>query len=69
MIIDRSVPLPNSKMDIYQPCFYLMVDRIRHKIVVSIRGTASMDDVYTDLDMVPTQITLCGITGKVHPGM
>lgn len=53
----------------YEPVFYLAVDHKRKKIVLSIRGTVSIGDVLTDLNIDSEKEEICGITGYVFDGM
>eukprot|EP01083_Nonionella_stella_P267943 905450_1 len=52
-----------------EPTFYLIADHKKKKIVLSIRGTSSVGDLFTDLDAVPQNLELFGINGFVHKGM
>ena len=89
-ISDKDIIIDNCSFDIaklnlwnktHQPSFYLIVDHNVQKIVLSIRGTASIPDIMTDLNANPKVITQSNnkwfnnvqIEGKdgffVHEGM
>eukprot|EP01083_Nonionella_stella_P023111 63912_1 len=52
-----------------EPSFYLIVDHKKKKIVLSIRGTASLAELFIALNSVPQNVELFGIDGFVHEGM
>ena len=51
------------------PCFYLARDPQRNCVVLSICGTSSMKDVYTDLMCFNDDIEILGSKLNVHSGM
>ena len=58
----------------YEPTYYLMVDKHEKKIVLSIRGTATLAHIVTILDSTAEQKPWkidndTTIQGRVHPGM
>lgn len=63
-----------STTEVHDPSFYLVVDRARRLIVLSISGTSSVADALTDLDGIAeahTSFDIDGddsISGYVHPG-
>eukprot|EP00887_Chlorella_sp_A99_P004977 scaffold4.g4977.t1 len=54
---------------IYNPCFYVAVDRHYKLIVVAIRGTASNLDMLTNATALPIEVTMEGRHGYVHEGI
>lgn len=57
---------------LYEPAFYLIVDAKEEKIVLAVRGSTSLNDIFTDLDAHADNQTLHidgdTIEGYVHPG-
>ena len=66
--LNRSRSLSNVINRPHQPAFYLVVDHKRRKIVLSIRGSASIGDVITDLHWDCAKWTIDGTTGHVFEG-
>ena len=66
--LNRSRSLSNVINRPHQPAFYLIVDHKRNKIVLSIRGSASIGDFITDLHWDCTKWTIDGTTGHVFEG-
>ena len=66
--LNRSRSLSNVINRPHQPAFYLVVDHKRKKIVLSIRGTASIGDFITDLHWDCTKWSVGGTTGYVYEG-
>ena len=59
---------------VYEPIYYLMVDKHEKKIVLSVRGTTSVADIVTDLDGTAEPVSRnidegTIIEGRVHAGM
>eukprot|EP01084_Bolivina_argentea_P143252 251621_1 len=52
-----------------KPNFYLCVDHKRSKIVLSIRGTASIYDGLIDVNAEPIKYTVRDVSGYVHKGI
>lgn len=50
--------------DAYSPTFYLVRDLSRRVVVVSVRGTQSLQDIIVDLEMVVDEMQVGGGTGK-----
>ena len=66
--LNRRRSLSNVINRPHQPAFYLVVDHKRKKIVLSIRGTASIGDFITDLHWDCTKWSVGGTTGYVYEG-
>lgn len=49
--------------DAYSPTFYLVRDYSRKVVVVSVRGTQSLQDIIVDLEMIVTEVDLPPIEG------
>ncbi|OMJ78833.1 hypothetical protein SteCoe_21277 [Stentor coeruleus] len=53
----------------YLPVNAVVLSHEKKSILIVIRGTKSLFDCATDIDSQYTEITICGITGKVHSGI
>ena len=59
-----------------QTPYYISVDEVHREVVLSIRGTASLEDAVIDLQLIPSDLTelgeRCGFNGneqKCHRGV
>jgi predicted lipase len=53
---------------IHFPCYFLALDHKQSNIILSVRGTMSFYDIYTDLNNFKSPLFYCD-NGKVHNGM
>lgn len=65
---DQDIIYTNFTSEIYHPAFYVAVDHNRQTIIITVRGTLSLQDVITDMVCEPEEIP--GFPGMLaHRGM
>jgi hypothetical protein len=57
-----------EKAEVGKPCYMVAIDRSINSVVIAVRGTASSQDVLTDMAAQPSTEHPWG-SGLVHPGM
>ena len=45
----------------FRPCHFVALDNARKVVVISIRGSLQMGDVYTDLAAKPMEVNIGGV--------
>ncbi len=55
-VAEEDIVTANAKSDLYMPAHYLAVDHSIKKVVISIRGTCSLQDVIVDLVCEPKEL-------------
>jgi hypothetical protein len=53
----------------FRPCHYVAIDRRGGRIVVGVRGSLEVSDLYTDMAAAPVPWTFNGVRGFVHEGL
>ena len=53
----------------FRPCYYVAADIANQCIVISVRGSLEMGDLWSDLNGWSQKVTFFGVDGWVHEGM
>jgi len=53
----------------FQPCHYVALDRKARRIVIAVRGSLEVSDLYTDVAAAPVAWEFNGVRGFVHEGL
>lgn len=53
----------------FRPCHYVAIDRRRRRIVIGVRGSLEVSDLYTDFTAAPVAWEFDGVKGFVHEGL
>jgi hypothetical protein len=53
----------------FRPCHYVALDRRARRIVISVRGSLEVSDLYTDVAAAPVAWEFNGTRGFVHEGL